>query len=276
MKARERCCTCLQDLAQQAVQLSGANGALTERSFDLIGRLFSAEKVPTDIANAVLQFISRATGTADIFAGKKDAEFKEARDAAALYRSAFTGDLEGLVRYSCFGNSQDYFGGRYDVADFRFNGDVAAIEKMLTGPAREVLFLGDNAGDFFFDLPLVRFLENAGKRVQYAVKGSPAQNDVTMPDVERWKLRTLFPNIISTGAGEVGLARERMSDAIRDLWGSDALIIAKGMANYETISEFDRERPVIYLLKVKCGTVAEALGRNVGEYTCFIGGVHGS
>jgi uncharacterized protein with ATP-grasp and redox domains len=48
------------------------------------------------------------------------------------------------------------------------------------------------------------------------------------------------------------------------------------MGNYEAISEFHDERPVIYNLKVKCKTVAEALGRNVGEHTSFIGGVYGS
>ena len=39
------------------------------------------------------------------------------------------------------------------------------------------------------------------------------------------------------------------------------MVIAKGMGNYETISEFDHERPVVYVLKVKCRTVAETLGR---------------
>ena len=54
-----------------------------------------------------------------------------------------------------------------------------------------------------------------------------------------------------------------------------ASIIAKGMGNYETISEFDRERPVVYVMNVKCSSVAEALGRRVGEYIAITGEEHG-
>ncbi|MGD0488075.1 MAG: ARMT1-like domain-containing protein [Syntrophorhabdales bacterium] len=53
------------------------------------------------------------------------------------------------------------------------------------------------------------------------------------------------------------------------------MVIAKGMGNYETISEFDHERPVVYVLKVKCRTVAETLGREVGTYIAIAGGDHG-
>lgn len=66
-----------------------------------------------------------------------------------------------------------------------------------------------------------------------------------------------------------------MSGLIRDCWEDDTLIIAKGMGNFETISEYDAGRPVIYVMKVKCRSMAEAVLRNVGQYTAFIGGEHG-
>ena len=60
-------------------------------------------------------------------------------------------------------------------------------------------------------------------------------------------------------------------------WDDDrhTLIIAKGMGNYETISEFDGERPVVYVMNVKCVSVAEALNRRVGEYIAIMGEEHG-
>ena len=276
MKTRERCYTCLQDLAQQTVSLSGTNGAMVERCYHLIDRLYSPLKSPTEISNQLLKFIREQTGVADPFAAKKAEEFRQAREAAEEFRSLFPPDLEGLLKYSCLGNSHDYFEGNYNTSAFRFLGDVESIREGITSAGREALLFADNVGDFFFDLPLIRFLESAGKNVFYAVKEAPAQNDLSMPDVELYGLRDLFANIISTGADEVGVRRERMAGAIKDLWESDALVIAKGMANYEAISEFHDERPVIYNLKVKCRTVAEALGRNVGEHTSFIGGVYGS
>jgi uncharacterized protein with ATP-grasp and redox domains len=242
----------------------------------LIDRLYSPLKSPTEISNQLLKFIRGQTGVADPFAAKKAMEFRQAKVAAEEFRSLFPPDLEGLLKYSCLGNSLDYFEGSYDVSDFHFLGNVESIRERIMSAGREALLFGDNVGDFFFDLPLIRFLQSAGKNVYYAVKEAPAQNDLSMPDVELYGLRNLFPNIISTGADEVGVRKERMSGAIKALWESDALVIAKGMGNYEAISEFHDERPVIYNLKVKCKTVAEALDRNVGEHTSFIGGVYGS
>ena len=276
MKTRERCYACLQDLAQRTVSLSGANGTLVERCLQMVDRLYSPSKSPTEISNQLLRYIREETGVADPFAAKKAVEFRRAREAAVEFRSLFLRDLEGLLKYSCLGNSHDYFEGSYNVSTFRFLGDVESIREGITSAGREALLFADNVGDFFFDLPLIRFLESAGKDVYYAVKEAPAQNDLSMCDVELYGLRDLFANIISTGADEVGVRRERMAGAIKDLWESDALVIAKGMANYEAISEFHDERPVIYNLKIKCRTVAEALGRNVGEHTSFIGGVYGS
>jgi len=123
---------------------------------------------------------------------------------------------------------------------------------------------------------MIRFLESAGKHVYYAVKEAPAQNDLSVADVELYGLRDVFSNFISTGADEVGMRKARMVGPVKALWESEALVIAKGMANYESISEYHDERPVIYNLKVKCKTIAEALGRTLGEHSSFIGGVYGS
>jgi len=275
MKARERCHACLQDLARRTVSLSGANGALVERSFGLINRLYTPDKDPTELSNRLLKFIRAQTGVADPYAAKKAREFGQARKAAARFHCLFNEDLEGVLKYSCLGNSHDYFGGAYNVGDFRFVADVESIREAVMSSGSRALLFGDNVGDFFFDLPLVRFLEKAGKHVYYAVKEAPAQNDLSMADVALYRLHGLFPNIISTGADEVGITRERMSQPVNDLWESDAIVIAKGMANYESISEFHDGRRLVYILKVKCKTVAEALGRDVGEHTSFVGGVNG-
>jgi damage-control phosphatase, subfamily I len=276
MKTRERCYACLQEFAQQIVSLSGANGALVAGCFRLIDRLYSPLKSPTEISSQLLRYIREQTGVMDPFAAKKALEFQRAKIAAAEFQTLFPSTLEGLLKYSCLGNSLDYFEGGYDVSDFRFLGDVESIRHEITNAGGEVLLFADNVGEFLFDLPLIRFLESTGKDVFYAVKEVPAQNDLSMFDVELYGLRSLFPNIISTGTDEVGVRKEQLAGRIKELWESDALVVAKGMGNYEAISEFDNERPVLYILKVKCKTVAEALGRNVGEHTSFIGGVYGS
>jgi uncharacterized protein with ATP-grasp and redox domains len=47
------------------------------------------------------------------------------------------------------------------------------------------------------------------------------------------------------------------------------------VGNYVAISEFDYERPAVYVPKVECRTVAEAPGQEVGIYIAIAGGDHG-
>lgn len=74
---------------------------------------------------------------------------------------------------------------------------------------------------------------------------------------------------------EVGIRREEMSGVVRECWEDGSCAIAKGMGNYETISQYEWERRVIYVMKVKCKSVAETLGRRVGEFIAIAGGDHG-
>jgi uncharacterized protein with ATP-grasp and redox domains len=86
-------------------------------------------------------------------------------------------------------------------------------------------------------------------------------------------LHTIFARIISTGADEVGMKKEDLTGTVvKALWESDASVIAKGMGNYETISEFHNERPVIYIMKAKCPAVAHSIGQDEGTYNALTGG----
>lgn len=277
MKIRERCYDCLVGLARQVVSLSGGNGAVLEGSEHIIDTLYTPDRSPPEIANRFLRHIREATGVTDPFAAIKEREFERARVASERFERLFPPSLEGVFKFSALGNSLDFFAETdYDVNGFRFVANLAAIEEEVDRSNANGLILADNVGEFFFDLPLIRLLEERGKHVYYAVKERPVQNDLSMPDVERWNLRSFFGNILSTGTDEVGLRPEQLHGLVRDLWESDALVIAKGMGNYETVSEFDGGRRLVHILKVKCASVAEALGRKHGEHTAFIGGDHGS
>jgi len=277
MKTAEHCYPCLRRLIQLAVSLSAGNRSLVGRSYELLDRLYGPEKSPTEISNRLLAYIRTETGVTDPFSDRKQAEMSKARQAANDYSNLFPSTLEGLLKFASLGNSLDFFAdSEYNVTDFRFTGDMEAIEAQIAEGNATVLLFADNVGEFFFDLPLIRFLERQGKHVYYAVKERPVQNDLSMADVEKQGLRAFFDNIVSTGTDEVGIRREQMHGSIKELWDSHALVMAKGMANYESISEFHDERPVLYILKAKCRTVAEALGCTVGEHTSFIGGAHGN
>jgi uncharacterized protein with ATP-grasp and redox domains len=275
MKIKPFCRSCLKELAARVVALSGGEPAVLDSSFDLIDRFFAPDRSPTSIANPLLRHIRQQTGVHDPFKEHKAAEFRQAVAARERLSPRFEPTLEGALRSAAFGNGGDFFVDHdYDMDNFRFSGDVAKIADRVYN-SRKIVILGDNIGDFVFDIPLVNLLRGSGREVFYAVKEHPVQNDLSMEEVRTFGMERMCAQIVSTGTDEVGIREEEMAGAVRACWQDGGLIIAKGMGNYETISEFDNGRPVVYIMRAKCRSVAEALGRTVGDYIAITGGEHG-
>lgn len=151
----------------------------------------------------------------------------------------------------------------------------SVIERMLIQPfahddrdalqdrlaeADAVLYLADNAGETVFDRLLIETLELP---VVYVVKDGPALNDATREDAVAAGLDAVA-TIISNGARSVGTLLNRCSDEFRARFQAAELIIAKGQANYETLSGRGDPR-VFFLLQVKCPVIARDIGTPVGS-----------
>lgn len=127
---------------------------------------------------------------------------------------------------------------------------------------KEVLFLTDNAGEIVFDKFLILELLKLNINVIVAVKQYPVLNDATMEDAEVAGLVELSqknPNlqIITTGNDHVGLLLDEISEQFRPYFENAKLIIAKGMGYYETLTEKSFQKPIIYLFRTKCSSVAQ-------------------
>jgi damage-control phosphatase, subfamily I len=258
-------------LVDKTVALSGGANGVRDSSSALLGGIYTGDATPPAIANVLLDHIRCRTGVWDPYATIK---YREFRQALSFVRSLTGGTsvlLPGLIRLSALGNSTDFFtGGSFDVGSFALKGNTEKAEEILLNGGNEILMLGDNMGDFVFDAPLAAFLEEQGKKVFYAVKGSPVQNDVSMEDVARHDIEDMYSSIVSTGCAHVGLARDDMAGVIERLWKGGAPVVAKGMGNFETISEFDDERQVVYIMKVKCPAVADAVQSDIGTYIVYV------
>jgi len=271
MKIQEPCRACLDGLIEKTVALSGGDRRTLSSSRSLLDGLFVKEATPPRIASHLLAHIRQNTGVWDPYATLKYREYREALAIVNDLGDTVRSSLKGLLHLSALGNSTDYFiGGTFTKEDIVLQGDMDKTEAAIYTKGSEILMLGDNMGDFVFDVPLVRFLEGKGKRVFYTVREHPAQNDLSMEDVRRLGLERMHPRIISTGKANVGLSREDMTGEIERLWQGGGPVIAKGMANFETISEFDEERQVVYIMKVKCPAVACAVDSGIGTYMAHV------
>ena len=131
--------------------------------------------------------------------------------------------------------------------------------KDALGKAKEILYIGDNAGEAVFDKILIEQLK---KPVIYVVRGCPVINDVTFRDAVSAGIDKVA-RIISSGTPAPGTILKTCNSDFIKLFKSADMVISKGQGNYEGLSGEDRS--IFFLLKVKCHVIARNIGAKVGD-----------
>ncbi|QYZ78816.1 DUF89 family protein [Methanofollis formosanus] len=135
-----------------------------------------------------------------------------------------------------------------------------------------VVYLTDNCGEVVFDRLLIRYLKDAGAEVTVVVRGAPILNDATVEDARALGLDALADRVLTTTAGEreLGVNLDVAPPELLDALDRCTLVIAKGMANYESLTEYDDFPPVAHLMAVKCETIAEMVGVPKGSRVALL------
>lgn len=279
MKTYLDCYPCFLRQTLDAARRAGADAqqqhTILDRVLDAL-RQIEPSSTPPEIGDRVHRIVRQETGDSDPYETAKEAS---TRQALALYPQLKSllveanDPLEVAVRLSIAGNIIDLpAGGKYDL--------VGTVERVLTQPFavddgaafREalskagrgavtvpLLYLADNAGETVFDRLLIETLDVP---VIYAVKGGPILNDATREDALAAGVDRVA-EVVSTGSDAPGTILHRCSEKFRHLYDQAELIIAKGQANYETLSEEGAR--VFLLLQVKCPVIARDVGVPVGS-----------
>ena len=132
-------------------------------------------------------------------------------------------------------------------------------------PAKNILYIGDNAGETVFDRILMEYIQNqhGKKNIFYAVKEKPTSNDAMIQDALECGIDGPA-EIISSGSGISGTVLSVCSPRFLELFKSADMIISKGQGNYEGLSGVKRK--VFFLLSVKCAVIADHIGCNIGDH----------
>ncbi|MFH0810551.1 MAG: ARMT1-like domain-containing protein [Pseudomonadota bacterium] len=269
MQVSPECRLCLLRLIDQATELATEDALrrdLARRAAQLImDDHFGTGMAPARIATRFHEEIKRATGNPDPFLPLKRREMAFSRKMAegmGILGRTLAPRPAALVALA--GNAFDFFR-ELDVVRMELEREVIPavddLDEALGGLSAgdSVLYLADNAGEQFFDAPLLAGLVAMGCRVTYAVKARPVQNDLCMADVVEG-LPPAGVELLSTGGAAVGMDLASSSDVFRArLAEKTSLVIAKGMGHYETAEELPAGR-VLLLLKAKCQVVAQGLG----------------
>jgi uncharacterized protein with ATP-grasp and redox domains len=179
--------------------------------------------------------------------------------------------LEAAVRLAIAGNILDFgVNSSLEYAqaeqvigaalDAEFDGNELSAFADCVAQARDILYLGDNAGEVVFDRVLIERLPC--DKVTFVVKGSPVINDATMADAEAAGLPDLV-GVITNGSDGPGTILETCSRQFRQRFAQADLIVAKGQGNYESLSDVDKS--IFFILKAKCPVIARDLDCAIGE-----------
>jgi len=225
---------------------------------------------PPEIGDAIHRLVRQKTADPDPYA---DAKRKATEQTLQLYPrlKALVADasdpLETALRLAIAGNIIDLApSSSYDLwatvervleQPFAIE-DTPAFRRALTSTDR-ILYLADNAGETVFDRVLIETLD---KPVIYAVKGGPVLNDATMDDAIAAGLDQVA-QVVTTGSDAPGTVLRLCSHQFRRLYDQGEIIVAKGQANYETLSG-EGER-LFFLLQAKCPVIAQDVGVAVGD-----------
>jgi len=129
--------------------------------------------------------------------------------------------------------------------------------------AKRILYLADNAGEIVFDRLLMEVI--GLDRITVMVKGGPIVNDVLDEDMAQVGLAGRV-RTVDTGSNYFGFPWEVISEPARAEFRAADMVISKGHANFETVTELGAEADKAwYLLKVKCEEVARQIGVRNGD-----------
>jgi uncharacterized protein with ATP-grasp and redox domains len=236
---------------------------------------------PPEIAYQIHRMVRSQTGAEDPYREAKQASTER---ALALYPELkeivhqASDPLDAALRISIAGNIIDLgYSPSYDLRSTldRVLAQPFALDRRETlrammSDARRILYLADNAGETVFDRVLIETLDVP---VTYAVKGGPVLNDATRSDALAAGLDRAA-EIVDTGSDAPGTILSQCSDGFRRRFAEAELIVAKGQANYETLS--NRGPRVFFLLQVKCPVIGEDVGAPVGSIVVWQGNPAGS
>lgn len=279
-----QCMDCLMSLAKSSIALAGAN------DFDLVQKVEAVTReilqnagnnrlTSPQLAGRILREIKRLTGVSDPYKQFKAQEMALARKIFAQIKSNNFSGLRSCANLAILGNSLDFFENpaavlaeipnQLNTGVSYFYDDIDRLAAFIMKKPGRVLYFSDNAGEIFFDIRLYEYINARAQNTTLVVKGGPSLNDLTRDEMQFADLGDYFNQVADTGSDGAGIDWDNASKEFLDLVASSDLIIAKGMANFETIYPKNIAPPVFFLFKVKCEPVHRLIQAPVGSFVAL-------
>ena len=284
MKIQPECIPCMLKRALFEIEISTRDKEKREKALLVALKTFAEIYDPSlssaEIATKLHKAVYEAVGNKDPYKELKEKSNEIALRLLPRVREKVeesTDPLKTAMICSIIGNVLDFGieGGSKSPESLTKEFDKLFLEglgyddydeaKRLIKKARNITFIADNCGEIVFDRLLCEKLKefNPKMKVYLVVRGEPILSDATIKEAEKLKFNEIVDGVLTTGSFAVGLDINNIPEDLKKTLKQSDLIICKGMANYEALSETDF-KPILYLLRTKCTAVARCMGLPAG------------
>lgn len=254
----------------------------------MLGELFGERVCSATVATQVHRETYKILGTKDPYSRLKR---KSNEIALELYPSAqryverSKDPLKAAFLCAVVGNVLDFgIGTGYDhpaklKQEFKnllgvgLGKDDTPKVRALLRKAQRVVYLGDNCGEVVLDRLALKELKKFDIDLTFVVKKEPILTDATRKDIIGLGIGKIVDRIVEAPGFYVGIDLDELEGSFGKMLREADLVIAKGMANFESLSETSIG-PIVYLLRTKCAPVAIAMGlkKDINAVKLFMDG----
>ena len=240
----------------------------------MLGELFGEDVCSATVATQVHRETYRILGTKDPYKALKRKSNQvglEIYPIAERFVKSSKDRLRDAFLCAVVGNVLDFgIGTGYDhpsklkkefgnlLSEGLGHDDTPRIKKILK-KADKVVYLADNCGEIVLDRLALKELKKFDIELILAIKEEAILTDATRADIKGLGLGDIVDEIVESPGFAVGVDLDSLAGPFCRMLEDADLIIAKGMANFESLSETDLA-PIAYLLRTKCRPVAESIG----------------
>ena len=161
-----------------------------------------------------------------------------------------------IIDYGAHSVNGDIKGQINSLLNTSFAIDKTKELKKAIQQAKSILYLGDNAGEVFFDRLLLETIHHPN--VTFVTRGAPIINDITIDDAKQMGIDKIC-KVIHNGFDAPSTLIESCSDEFLQAYNNADLIISKGQGNFEGLMN-EKHPNTFFLLMAKCEPMAEMLG----------------
>lgn len=283
MRMHDKCLPCVVNQAIKVANITGVNAKeeLLREVFTYLSQMDFDATTP-ELIGDIFELIKKYTNNPD--------PYKETRK---YYNALFMNMLPELERkieqsensfmsaicYAIVGNIidfnpihntllediYDYFE-QIEQFDLAIDDSGLLMEDILH--AKTLLYLGDNCGEICMDKLLLKKIKKLNPEIlmYFGVRGKPVVNDSIAEDAYFVGIDE-YAEIIDNGDGSLGTVLHRTSQSFREIYQKADVVIAKGQANYECLSE--EHKNVYFLLMTKCDVIANDIGIEEKKMICM-------